>query len=92
MDIMGIEHIEFEGQYQRVLLEIRELAKSKPASDSEAADIINHLSTLASEWANSHPQHQDIIEYDKMDLPADNSLDNPSLFRILYIRMKELVL
>lgn len=54
MDIMGIERITNEYEYAAVLQAVRELAKNEPDSESEDADIINHLSTLAAEWAESN--------------------------------------
>lgn len=61
MDIMGIECIENKKQYHKVMFEIRELAKSEPADNSETADIINHLFTLVSEWyATNNPKEKNV--------------------------------
>ena len=99
MDIMGIERIEREEQCQTALLEIRKLAVTEPNSESEAADIINHLSTLVQEWLDSHPlllieiveQESKIVEQKDIIPPivVGKSLDKQNMFAIMYIRARK---
>ncbi|NJO61506.1 MAG: hypothetical protein HC836_25620 [Richelia sp. RM2_1_2] len=64
----NLDKIETKDQYKQVLEYIEELNKSSPTSDSETADIINHLGTLATEWAEINLQ-----KFDKPDIIKKDS-------------------
>lgn len=106
MDIMGIERVETEEQYESVLAHIRELAISEPNSESEEADIINHLSTLAAEWARENrpdeakerfrTREDDLSEWtsplETKEWVADvKVVDNPLRFATIVQRLRGLV-
>lgn len=58
---MDILHINNEEEYKKVIAYIEELVEKEPNSESEEADIINHLGTIAEEWARANLQSVELI-------------------------------
>jgi hypothetical protein len=51
---MNIHHIKSEEEYNDVMAYLKKCSNNPPQIDSEEADIINHLGTIAAEWAESN--------------------------------------
>jgi hypothetical protein len=97
MDIMGIERVKNEDQYRQVIDYIGKLAETEPAADSEIADIIYHLGTLANDWAaeNLKPkQNEDVLLLTngirKTKIPQV-PVDKPTKFAILITSIRDII-